>query len=90
MGRLDDKVCVITGAARGQGESEARLFASEGATVWLTDVLDAEGEAVAADMGGTYRNLDVRDEAAWASIADEIIATHGRVDVLVNLSLIHI
>jgi 3alpha(or 20beta)-hydroxysteroid dehydrogenase len=84
MGRLDDKVCVITGAARGQGEAEARLFADEGATVWLTDVLDGEGEAVAADMGGTYRHLDVRDEASWASLVDEIIATNGRIDVLVN------
>lgn len=84
MGRLDDKVCVITGAARGQGAAEARLFASEGATVWMTDVLDEEGEAVAADIGATYRNLDVRDEVAWASLADEVTSTTGRVDVLVN------
>jgi len=84
MGRLDDKICIITGAARGQGEAEARLFADEGATVWLTDVLDSEGEAVAADMGGTYRNLDVRDEAAWARLVDEVTTTHGHVDVLVN------
>jgi len=84
MGRLDDKICIITGAARGQGEAEARLFASEGASVWLTDVLDAEGEAVAADMGGTYRHLDVRDEAAWASVVDDVMSTHGQIDVLVN------
>lgn len=84
MGRLDDKVCVITGAARGQGAAEARLFAAEGATVWLTDVLDDEGAAVAADMGGEYRHLDVRDEAAWSTLIDEVVATHGRVDVLVN------
>jgi len=84
MGRLDDKVCIITGAARGQGEAEARLFANEGATVWLTDVLDTEGEAVAADMGGTYRHLDVRDEAAWMTLVEEVIDAHGKVDVLVN------
>lgn len=84
MGRLDKKICIITGASRGQGEAEARLFASEGGTVWLTDVLDDQGEAVAADMGGTYRHLDVRDEAAWATIVDEIVDTHGRVDVLIN------
>ncbi|MEM7091991.1 MAG: SDR family oxidoreductase [Actinomycetota bacterium] len=84
MGRLDNKVCLITGAARGQGESEARIFAEEGATVWLTDVLDAEGQAVAADMGGTYRSLDVRDEAAWAGLVEEITAEHGGIDVLVN------
>lgn len=84
MGRLDNKVCLITGAARGQGESEARMFAAEGATVWLTDVLDEAGQAVADDMGGTYRHLDVRDEAAWSTLTDEIVATHGRIDVLVN------
>jgi len=84
MGRLDDKICIITGASRGQGEAEARLFAAEGATVWLTDVLDAEGEAVAADMGGTYRHLDVRDEAAWSTLVEEIISVSGKVDVLIN------
>ena len=42
MGRLQDKVCLITGAARGQGAAEARLFAAEGARVWLTDVREAE------------------------------------------------
>ncbi len=84
MGRLDDKVCLITGAARGQGEAEARLFRAEGATVWLTDVLDAEGEAVAADIGGTYRHLDVREEAAWQALVDEMMSAHGRIDALVN------
>ncbi len=63
MGRLDNKVCLITGAARGQGAEEARLFAHEGATVWLTDVLDEVGEATAKEIGATYRHLDVRSEA---------------------------
>lgn len=84
MGRLDDKVCVITGAARGQGAAEARLFAAEGATVWLTDVLDDEGRLVAEDIGATYRHLDVRDEAGWASLAEDITKADGPVDVLVN------
>jgi len=84
MGRLDNKICMITGAARGQGESEARLFAAEGATVWLTDVLDEPGQAVADDIGATYRHLDVRDEAAWSTLLEEIVAEHGRIDVLVN------
>lgn len=84
MGRLDGKVCVITGAARGQGAAEARLFAAEGATVWLTDVLDDEGQAVADDIGGTYRNLDVRDEAAWSNLIESVVAAEGRVDVLIN------
>ena len=84
MGRLSDKVCLITGAARGQGEAEARLFASEGGTVWLTDVLDDQGMAVAEAIGGRYRHLDVREEAGWSAIVDEMVDTCGRVDVLVN------
>ncbi|HET6593902.1 MAG TPA: glucose 1-dehydrogenase [Pseudomonadales bacterium] len=84
MGRLDHKVCLITGAARGQGAAEARLFAAEGGTVWLTDVLDAEGAAVAEEIGGTYRHLDVREEAAWTDIVRQMVDTHGRVDVLIN------
>lgn len=84
MGRLDNKVCVITGAARGQGAAEARLFVDEGAAVWLTDVLDDEGQALADEIGATYRRLDVRDETAWADLAEAITAAHGTVDVLVN------
>ena len=49
--RLEGKVAIVTGAARGQGEAEARLFAAEGAKVLLADVLDEEGEQVAADIG---------------------------------------
>lgn len=84
MGRLDDKVCLITGAARGQGAAEARLFIEEGAKVWLTDVLDDEGAALADEIGGTYRHLDVRDEAAWSDLVGEIASTEGTLDVLVN------
>jgi len=62
MGRLDGKVALVTGAARGQGAAEARLFAAEGARVLLGDVLDDEGAAVAAAIGdaAVYRHLDVR------------------------------
>lgn len=84
MARLEGKVCLITGAARGQGESEARLFASEGATVWLTDVLDDDGARVASEIQSTYRHLDVRDESAWSALMGEILETHGQIDVLVN------
>lgn len=86
MGRLTDKIALITGGARGQGAAEARLFAAEGATVWLTDVLDDEGEATAADIGpaATYRNHDVRDEERWIELVDEVREAHGRLDVLVN------
>ena len=80
MNRLADKVCLITGAARGQGAGEARLFANEGAVVWLADVLDGAGEAVAAEIGGTYRHLDVREDAQWQALVDEIVARDGRID----------
>jgi len=84
MGRLDGKVCVITGAARGQGAEEARLFSQEGATVWLTDVLDDVGEATARSIGGTYRHLDVRSESDWTTLVAEILQRDRHIDVLVN------
>ena len=84
VARLKDKVCLITGAAKGQGAAEARLFAAEGARVWLTDVLDEEGEALAAEVDGIYRHLDVRDQVAWDSLVDEMVSAEGRVDVLIN------
>ncbi len=84
MGRLDGKVAIITGAARGQGEAEARLFAAEGATVVVTDVLDDAGARVAADLGASYHHLDVRDEAGWRNVCNATVAAHGGVDVLVN------
>mgnify|MGYP000957732245 FL=1 len=86
MGRLDDKVALITGAARGQGAAEARLFAAEGARVYLSDVLDDEGAATAADIGAaaSYHHLDVTDGDAWIDLVEEIIEAEGRLDVLVN------
>jgi len=85
-GRLDGKVALITGAGRGQGEAEARLFASEGARVAVTDVLVDEGEAVAASLGPSalYRHLDVTSETSWSDAVDEVVAAWGRLDVLVN------
>jgi 3alpha(or 20beta)-hydroxysteroid dehydrogenase len=86
MGRLDGKVAIVTGAARGQGEAEARLFAEEGASVLLADVLDEPGGKVAADLGdaAAYRHLDVRDPQQWRDAVDEATARFGGVDVLVN------
>ncbi|MEM7340584.1 MAG: glucose 1-dehydrogenase [Actinomycetota bacterium] len=84
MGRLDDKVAIVTGAARGQGEAEARLFAAEGAAVVVTDVLTAEGQAVADDIGGAFHRHDVSVEDGWRRVVEATVAEHGRIDVLVN------
>lgn len=84
MSRLEGKVCLITGGSRGQGAAEARLFKAQGGEVWITDVLDDEGGALAQELGVQYRHLDVRDEVAWQSVVDEIVAAHGGLHVLVN------
>lgn len=86
MGRLDAKVAIVTGAARGMGEATARLFAAEGAKVLLTDVLDAEATAVAEDLGDValYRYLDVADEEQWQAALAAVTDRFGVPDVLVN------
>jgi 3alpha(or 20beta)-hydroxysteroid dehydrogenase len=80
MGRLDGRVAVITGAARGIGAATARRFAAEGAKVVVTDRRDELGQAVADEVGGVYSPLDVTSEEDWA----RVIAAVGDIDVLVN------
>jgi 3alpha(or 20beta)-hydroxysteroid dehydrogenase len=86
VGRLDGKVALISGAARGQGAAEARLFVVEGASVVLGDVLEEEGRATAADLGGAARfvPLDVTSEASWAAAVDAAVAAYGGLHVLVS------
>lgn len=84
MGRLDGKVVLITGGARGQGASEGALFQDEGAAVYLTDVLVDEGTKTAADIGATFIEHDVTDESTWSAIVDRIADEQGRLDVLIN------
>ena len=84
--RLDGRIALVTGAARGQGEAEARLFAREGATVVLTDVLESELTEVAASIGEAAWPfvLDVGDESAWQRCTQEIESRFGALHVLVN------
>ncbi|MBA6413891.1 glucose 1-dehydrogenase [Parahaliea sp. F7430] len=85
MARLDGKVAIVTGAARGMGEATARLLVEQGAKVVLADILDDAGEAVAQDLGDAaiYVHLDVTDSAQWqaAVTASEVF---GPLNVLVN------
>ncbi|MEV6393646.1 glucose 1-dehydrogenase [Streptomyces sp. NPDC051907] len=87
MGKLDGRVVLITGAARGQGEQEARLFAAEGARVVLADVLDDQGEALAKELGesnAVYVHLDVSQEAEWTAAVAAAKDAFGKIDGLVN------
>ena len=86
MSDLDGRVAIITGAARGQGEAEARLLAAHGARVVLTDVLTEQGAAVAADIGegALFLTQDVSSAEAWHEVVAATLDAFGRVDVLVN------
>ena len=84
--RLAGKVAIVTGGARGMGEATSRLFAAEGAKVVIADVLDREGEALAASIGSAalFRHHDVTDEASWEALTADAVRQFGGVDVLVN------
>ncbi len=87
--RLVGKVALISGAARGMGAEEARLFAREGGRVVLGDLRDEAGEQVVAEIGeqggdAIYVRLDVSDEAAWRDAVGQAESSYGRLDILVN------
>lgn len=89
MGKLDGKVALISGGARGQGATEGRMMAQEGARVVLGDILDEQGKAVEADIragGGaaTYVHLNVTSESDWQSAVQTAENTYGGLHVLVN------
>jgi 3alpha(or 20beta)-hydroxysteroid dehydrogenase len=86
VARVDGKVALISGAARGQGEADARLLAAEGAKVVIGDVLDEQGAAVATGIGDAarYHHLDVRRADDWQRVVAFAVNTFGRLDVLVN------
>jgi cyclopentanol dehydrogenase len=89
MARLDGKVALISGGARGQGAAETRLFVREGAAVVFGDVLDDDGKKVEAEIRGaggraTYVHLDVTREADWRAAVATAERAYGKLDVLVN------
>ena len=85
MGRIDGKVCIVTGGAMGIGKADAVVLAREGGTVIITDV-SPEGEATAQEIGGDtlFIHHDVRDEEQWRSVVATVKDRFGRLDVLVN------
>ncbi|MFC7050012.1 glucose 1-dehydrogenase [Emcibacter nanhaiensis] len=89
MGRVDGKICLVTGGANGLGEAMVRLLAEEGATVFLTDIDEVGGEKLATELtleGRTalFMRHDVTDEAEWNKVFDTLLDKFGRLDVLVN------
>ncbi|MEZ5266555.1 MAG: SDR family NAD(P)-dependent oxidoreductase [Acidimicrobiales bacterium] len=84
--RLEGKVALISGGARGMGASHARAMVAQGAKLVLADVLDAEGEALAAELGdaAAYVHLDVTDRDQWAAAVQATVDRFGKLNVLVN------
>ncbi len=84
---LSGRVALISGGGRerGQGAAEGRLLAEHGATVVLADVVGDEGERTAGNIAGAeYAHLDVTDPAAWDRVVTDVVARHGRLDIVVN------
>jgi NAD(P)-dependent dehydrogenase (short-subunit alcohol dehydrogenase family) len=89
MANLKDRVAIVTGGSRGQGEAEARLLAETGAAVMVCDVLEAEGEALAEALRSQghearFLELDVSSEQSWNAAIEAVRRWKGRLDVLVN------
>ena len=87
--RLEGKIALISGASRGMGAAEAKLFAKEGAAVVIGDVLEDQGRSVASEIsesGGRalFVRLDVTKEADWRSAVQEAVGRFGALNVLVN------
>lgn len=92
MNRLEGKVALISGGARGLGASHAELFANQGAKVVIGDILEDEGRALASESAGaiTYVHLDVTSYAEWENAVSVAARTYGGLDILVNNAGINI
>jgi NAD(P)-dependent dehydrogenase (short-subunit alcohol dehydrogenase family) len=86
MGRLENKITLITGSARGIGESIARVFHQEGARVILSDIRDEQGKSLAKELGerACYIHLNVKNEGEWQNVYERILLEFGGLDILVN------
>jgi 3alpha(or 20beta)-hydroxysteroid dehydrogenase len=86
MGRLDGKVALVSGAARGMGRAAVQLFAAEGAKVAVCDIVDDEAKSVASEIGSNavFQHLDVTREEDWAAATAATTNAFGKLDVLVN------
>ncbi|WP_024286922.1 glucose 1-dehydrogenase [Cellulomonas sp. KRMCY2] len=86
MARLDGKVAIVTGGARGMGAEDTRRLVAEGARVVIADVLDADGQALAAELPDStiFVHLDVSSAASWAAAIEATHAAFGPVTTLVN------
>jgi len=84
MGRLDNKVAIITGAASGIGRATALRFAEEGARVVVADLNEAEGAELAASIKGTFVAVNVANEASVIAMYERVVEVYGGVDILFN------
>jgi NAD(P)-dependent dehydrogenase (short-subunit alcohol dehydrogenase family) len=84
MGRLDNKVAVITGAASGIGRATARKFAAEGASVVVADFDDVHGPEIAYEINGLFVKVNVADEKSVVAMYDKTHEVFGGIDILFN------
>jgi 3alpha(or 20beta)-hydroxysteroid dehydrogenase len=84
MGKLDGKVALVTGGAKGMGATHCAALAAEGASVVVCDVLDELGTAVAKEIGGIYLHLDVTSESDWTTAVAATQKEFGPIDILIN------